>query len=51
MMGRPAWPTREQIAALKNAAQAGSPETVQLGDDASLKLGLPAHGLALVEVP
>ena len=50
-MGRPAWPTREQIAALKKAAQAGSPEAAQLDADASLKILLPPHGLALVEVP
>jgi len=50
-MGSPSWPTREQIAILKKAAQTGEPETAQLGDDASLKLSLPAHGLAVVEVP
>ncbi|MGA2135132.1 MAG: glycosyl hydrolase family 39 [Bryobacteraceae bacterium] len=49
-MGRPAWPTREQIAALQTAAQAASPETAPLGSDGSLKLRLPAHGLALVEL-
>jgi xylan 1,4-beta-xylosidase len=49
-MGRPASPTREQIAALRTAAQPGSPETVDLGADSSLKLHLPPHGLALIEV-
>jgi len=50
-MGRPAWPTREQIAALKKAARPGDPEAAQIGSDGSLKLRLPAHGLAVVEVP
>ena len=49
-MGRPAWPSRAQITALQSAAQPGNPETVELGDDGSLKLHLSAHSLVLVEV-
>jgi xylan 1,4-beta-xylosidase len=49
-MGRPASPSRAQIAALRRAAQAGVPETVEIGDDGSLKLNLRAHCLVLVEV-
>jgi xylan 1,4-beta-xylosidase len=49
-MGRPASPSRAQIAALQSAAQPGVPEMVELGDDSSLKLSLRAHCLALVEV-
>jgi hypothetical protein len=49
-MSRPASPTRAQIAALRTAAQAGAPETAELGDDGSLKLNLSAHSLVLLEV-
>lgn len=49
-MGRPASPTVQQIEALKRAAQPGVPETAELGADGVLKLHLPPHGLALVEV-
>jgi xylan 1,4-beta-xylosidase len=49
-MGRPVSPTRAQIAALRTAAQAGTPETADLGSDGSLKLNLAAHSLVLVEV-
>lgn len=50
-MGSPTRPTREQVAALKKAAQAPDPEKVEIGSNGCLKLRLPAHGLALVEVP
>jgi xylan 1,4-beta-xylosidase len=49
-MGRPATPTRAQIAALRQAAAATPPESLELGSDGSLKLHLNAHGLVLVEV-
>jgi xylan 1,4-beta-xylosidase len=49
-MGRPASPTRAQVAALQNAAQLGPPETVDLGGDGSLKLTLGPHCLAVIEV-
>ena len=49
-MGRPRWPTPKQIAALKKAAQLPDPETVELGEDHSLKLTLSPHCLAVVEV-
>jgi len=49
-MGSPTRPTREQVAALKKAAQAPDPEKVEIGSNGCLKLRLPAHGLALVEV-
>ena len=49
-MGRPASPSVLQIAALKNAAQPGNPETAEIGADGSLKLRLSAHSLMMVEV-
>jgi xylan 1,4-beta-xylosidase len=49
-MGRPASPSRAQIAALRSAGQPGVPETMEIGGDGSLKLKLGAHCLALVEV-
>ena len=49
-MGSPASPTQEQIGALRRAALPGNPETVELSGDSSLKLHLPPHGLALIEV-
>jgi xylan 1,4-beta-xylosidase len=49
-MGRPASPSRAQIAALRSAAQPGVAETVEMGGDGSVKLRLGAHCLALVEV-
>ena len=48
-MGSPKYPTREQIAALKQAAQIGPPEDVEL-KDGQLTLVLPPKGLAVVEV-
>jgi len=50
-MGRPANPSRAQIAALQSAAQPGNPETIDVENDGSLKLHLSAHSLVLVEVP
>lgn len=49
-MGRPSQPTREQVSALKIAAQAAPPETAPLDSSSCLKLHLPPHGLVLVEV-
>jgi xylan 1,4-beta-xylosidase len=49
-MGRPVSPTRAQVSALVKAAEPAKPETTALGADGSLKLPLPPHSLALVEV-
>jgi xylan 1,4-beta-xylosidase len=48
-MGRPAFPTREQIVKLREAAQLAAPEPVEI---AGGKLGVrvPTQGLALVEI-
>jgi xylan 1,4-beta-xylosidase len=48
-MGKPVSPTREQIEALRHAAELPPPETRQLEED-HIMIALPANGLALVEV-
>jgi len=49
-IGKPASPTREQIEALRRAADPGAPETVPIVDG-HLTVTLPAPGLALIEIP
>ena len=48
-MGRPAFPSREQFAKLRAAAKLGAPATVALSGS-KLRLDVPAHGLAVVEI-
>lgn len=48
-MGRPATPTRDQIAALKKAGALPAPEKVMM-KGGKLTLSVPARGLALVEI-
>lgn len=48
-MGRPASPTVQQIADLKRAAQMAAPEQSTLSNG-SLRLQVPSHGLALLEI-
>lgn len=48
-MGRPAFPTRRQIAALRRAAILPRPRLLE-GADAQWRIEVPAHGLALVEI-
>lgn len=48
-MGKPKYPTQQQIAALKKASDPGAPETVAVKDHV-LTLKLPPSGLAVVEV-
>jgi xylan 1,4-beta-xylosidase len=48
-MGRPPFPSREQIATLRAAAQLAAPETVALSQG-QLQLSIPTQGLALIEV-
>ncbi len=48
-MGDPAWPTRDQIAALRRAAALPPPKTVQL-DHGELDLVLAPEELAVVEI-
>ncbi|WP_426661083.1 GH39 family glycosyl hydrolase [Rhodanobacter aciditrophus] len=48
-MGRPDFPSREQIAQLRKAARPGAPERVALRDGV-LNLDIPPQGLVVVEV-
>lgn len=48
-MGRPAYPTRQQIIQLRAAAELGPPQQVIIESD-TLTLTLPSYGLALVEL-
>jgi xylan 1,4-beta-xylosidase len=48
-MGRPPFPSREQIATLRAAAQLAAPETVALSQG-RLQLSVPTQGLAVIEV-
>jgi xylan 1,4-beta-xylosidase len=48
-MGRPPFPSREQIAMLQAAAQLAAPETVGL-IQGQLQLSVPTQGLAVIEV-
>jgi xylan 1,4-beta-xylosidase len=48
-MGRPPFPSREEIAQLRSAAQLAAPQLVAL-KDGKLELSVPAQGLAVLEV-
>jgi xylan 1,4-beta-xylosidase len=48
-MGRPTYPSRAQVDALRAAAQPSTPKTVEIRDGA-LTLTLPVDGLALIEI-
>ena len=48
-MGRPAYPTRAQIARLREAGRLAPPRVLRLDHD-TLRLTLPPYGLALLEV-
>jgi xylan 1,4-beta-xylosidase len=48
-MGSPQYPTQEQIQKLRQAAELPSPERQEL-KNGELKLTLPAHGLAVIEL-
>lgn len=48
-MGRPQWPTRDQIARLRDAAAPAPPESVAI-DRGRIEVDVPAHGLALIEI-
>ncbi len=48
-MGRPAYPSREQLAKLRTAAKLDLPASVTL-KVGKLRLDVPAHGLAVVEL-
>jgi xylan 1,4-beta-xylosidase len=48
-MGRPPYPTREQLETLRKAAELGPPETVGL-EGGQVTVTLPPHGLALIEI-
>ncbi len=49
-MGRPQYPTKAQLEELRRTAHLPRPEIQKLRDR-ELRLTLPAHGLALIEVP
>jgi xylan 1,4-beta-xylosidase len=48
-MGSPRYPTQKQIQELRQAAELSSPERQEL-KNGTLKLTLPAHGLAVIEL-
>ena len=48
-MGRPDFPSREQIARLREAGRLGAPESLALHDGA-FDLDIPPQGLVVVEV-
>lgn len=48
-LGRPPFPSREQIVSLRAAAKLAAPETAAL-TNGKLQLSIPTHGLAIVEV-
>jgi xylan 1,4-beta-xylosidase len=48
-MGRPPFPTREQIEELRRAGELGDPALQAIAGD-RLELDVPAHGLVLVEI-
>jgi xylan 1,4-beta-xylosidase len=48
-MGRPAYPTRQQIEALKAAAQLPPPEILAV-TDGGFSVAIPPQGLALLEL-
>jgi xylan 1,4-beta-xylosidase len=48
-MGRPAFPSRKQIAALRVAGQQTAPESLAI-EGGKLELVVPTHGLALIEL-
>jgi xylan 1,4-beta-xylosidase len=48
-MGRPAFPSREQVAQLRTAATLTEPDTVGV-TGGNLEVSVPTHGLALVEI-
>ena len=48
-MGKPKYPTQEQIAALKKASEIGPPETRTL-QNGELTISIPQKGVALIEI-
>jgi xylan 1,4-beta-xylosidase len=48
-MGRPAFPTRDQIATLRSASQPSPPERTSLSNG-SLSITIPPQGLVLIEI-
>jgi xylan 1,4-beta-xylosidase len=49
-MGSPAYPTREQIAELKQKSELKPPEVVHLSSERQISVSIPPNGLALLEV-
>jgi xylan 1,4-beta-xylosidase len=48
-MGRPQWPRRDQIARLREAAAPAAPQALPI-DHGRIRVDVPAHGLALIEL-
>jgi len=48
-MRRPPWPRREQVVQLREAAAAAPPESLPI-DHGRIRLDVPVHGLALIEL-
>lgn len=49
-MGRPAYPTAQQIEQLKRASQLPEPEALHLSAEGEITVSIPANGLALLEL-
>jgi xylan 1,4-beta-xylosidase len=49
-MGKPAYPTTEQIAELKQKSELKTPEVVHLNSERQISISIPSNGLALLEV-
>jgi xylan 1,4-beta-xylosidase len=49
-MGRPAFPSRDQITKLRAAGQASPPQNASLNSD-GLKISIPPQGLVLIKIP
>jgi xylan 1,4-beta-xylosidase len=48
-LGSPQYPTREQMAVIRKAADIAAPESRTLDGNSELLLDLPAEGVALIE--
>lgn len=49
-MGSPKYPTREQMAKIRAAADIAPPEVRKLGKAGELTIDLPPEGVALIEL-
>jgi xylan 1,4-beta-xylosidase len=49
-MGRPAYPKRDEVAALRRATAQAPAETISIDRDGRIEIDVPAHGVALIEI-